>query len=108
MPGARRDERGHGRRGAPPGRYQNIFASHSQVEQIIADRRVQGVSLTGSERAGSAVAAIAGGHLKKCVLELGGSDPYVVLDADDIAAAGGQAGGPASTTPARRATPTSG
>jgi succinate-semialdehyde dehydrogenase/glutarate-semialdehyde dehydrogenase len=70
--------------GAPAGVYQNLFASHGQLERVIADRRVRGVSLTGSERAGAAVAAAAGRHLKKCVLELGGSDPYVVLDTDDL------------------------
>jgi succinate-semialdehyde dehydrogenase / glutarate-semialdehyde dehydrogenase len=70
--------------GVPSGVYQNVFATFEQVETIIADPRVQGVSLTGSERAGSRVAALAGQHLKKCVLELGGSDPYVVLDADDV------------------------
>ena len=73
--------------GVPPGVYQNVFVSYAQVEQIIGDRRVVGVSLTGSERAGSVVAAIAGKNLKKCVLELGGSDPYVVLDTDDVKAA---------------------
>lgn len=77
--------------GVPAGVYQNVFATFGQVEQIIADPRVQGVSLTGSERAGSRIAALAGQHLKKCVLELGGSDPYVVLDADDVAAAATQA-----------------
>ena len=77
--------------GVPTGVYQNVFATHDQVERIIGDRRIQGVSLTGSERAGSAVAAIAGRHLKKCVLELGGSDPYVVLDTIDVAAAAEQA-----------------
>lgn len=71
--------------GVPAGVYRNLFVSFDQVETIIADPRVQGVSLTGSERAGSVVAALAGKHLKKCVLELGGSDPYVVLDADDVA-----------------------
>jgi succinate-semialdehyde dehydrogenase/glutarate-semialdehyde dehydrogenase len=70
--------------GVPAGAYTNLFASHDQVEQIIADPRVQGVSLTGSERAGAAVAEIAGRNLKKVVLELGGSDPYVVLDAADV------------------------
>ncbi len=70
--------------GAPEGVYRNVHASHVQVEQVIGDRRIQGVSLTGSERAGAAVASIAGSHLKKCVLELGGSDPYIVLDTDDV------------------------
>ncbi|MCT2006955.1 NAD-dependent succinate-semialdehyde dehydrogenase [Micrococcus lylae] len=69
--------------GLPAGVYQNLFASHDQVSTIIADPRVQGVSLTGSERAGAAVAEQAGRHLKKCVLELGGSDPYIVLSAAD-------------------------
>jgi len=73
--------------GAPAGAYVNIFASNEQVAGIIADPRVQGVSLTGSERAGSAVAEIAGRHLKKVVLELGGSDPFIVLDDADVAAA---------------------
>jgi len=73
--------------GLPQGAYVNVFATHAQIEQIIGDSRIAGVSLTGSERAGSAVASIAGKNLKKCVLELGGSDPYVVLDTDDIAAA---------------------
>lgn len=71
--------------GVPEGAYQNVFASRAQIATIIADSRVQGVSLTGSEAAGSAVASIAGQNLKKCVLELGGSDPYVVLDSDDVA-----------------------
>ena len=72
--------------GVPEGVFTNVYASHSQIADIIADRRVQGVSLTGSERAGSAVAALAGRHLKKCVLELGGSGPYVVLDTEDVVA----------------------
>ncbi|SMQ74222.1 NAD-dependent succinate-semialdehyde dehydrogenase [Agreia sp. VKM Ac-1783] len=70
--------------GVPEGVYQNVFASREQIATIIADPRVQGVSLTGSERAGSAVGETAGKHLKKCVLELGGSDPYIVLDTDDV------------------------
>lgn len=70
--------------GVPEGVYTNLFATHDQIETIIGDPRIQGVSLTGSERAGSAVAAIAGRNLKKCVLELGGSDPFVVLDSDDL------------------------
>ncbi|GAA4065762.1 NAD-dependent succinate-semialdehyde dehydrogenase [Agromyces indicus] len=70
--------------GAPEGVYVNIYASHDQIEQVIADPRVQGVSLTGSERAGAAVAAVAGKHLKKVVLELGGSDPFILLSTDDL------------------------
>ncbi|MCK8608418.1 NAD-dependent succinate-semialdehyde dehydrogenase [Agromyces sp. C10] len=70
--------------GAPEGVYVNIYASHDQIERVIADPRVQGVSLTGSERAGAAVAAVAGKHLKKVVLELGGSDPFILLSTDDL------------------------
>jgi succinate-semialdehyde dehydrogenase/glutarate-semialdehyde dehydrogenase len=70
--------------GYPEGAYVNVYASNEQVEQVIADPRVQGVSLTGSERAGAAVAEIAGRNLKKVVLELGGSDPFVVLGTDDL------------------------
>jgi succinate-semialdehyde dehydrogenase/glutarate-semialdehyde dehydrogenase len=70
--------------GVPEGVYVNVFATHDQVASMIADPRVAGVSLTGSERAGAAVAAEAGRHLKKVVLELGGSDPYIVLDSDDV------------------------
>ncbi|MDO9378133.1 MAG: NAD-dependent succinate-semialdehyde dehydrogenase [Nocardioidaceae bacterium] len=73
--------------GVPAGAYVNLFADHDQIETIIADPRIQGVSLTGSERAGAVVAALAGKNLKKCVLELGGSDPYIVLDSDDVPAA---------------------
>ena len=70
--------------GFPAGAYQNVYASNDQVQDIIADPRVQGVSLTGSERAGAAVAEIAGRHLKKVVLELGGSDPFVLLSSADL------------------------
>lgn len=70
--------------GVPPGVYQNLFATHDQVATMIGNDAVQGVSLTGSERAGGVVAAQAGQHLKKCVLELGGSDPYVVLSSNDL------------------------
>lgn len=72
--------------GLPAGAYINLFASHAQIETIISDPRIQGVSLTGSERAGAAVAQIAGRNLKKVVLELGGSDPYIVLASDDVKA----------------------
>ncbi len=73
--------------GLPAGAYTNLYASFEQVGALIADSRIQGVSVTGSERAGAAVAAQAGQHLTRVVLELGGSDPYVVLDAEDPAAA---------------------
>jgi succinate-semialdehyde dehydrogenase/glutarate-semialdehyde dehydrogenase len=70
--------------GFPDGAYVNIFATTDQITSVIADPRVQGVSLTGSERAGAAVAEIAGRHLKKVVLELGGSDPFIVLSTNDL------------------------
>jgi succinate-semialdehyde dehydrogenase/glutarate-semialdehyde dehydrogenase len=70
--------------GAPGGAYQNIFATTDQVAAMIASPLLQGVSLTGSERSGSAVGELAGRHLKKCVLELGGSDPFIVLPGADI------------------------
>jgi succinate-semialdehyde dehydrogenase/glutarate-semialdehyde dehydrogenase len=72
--------------GVPQGAYVNLFASHAQIADIIADPRLQGVSLTGSERAGAVIGELAGKNLKKAVLELGGSDPFVVLDAADVAA----------------------
>ena len=73
--------------GLPADAYINLFATNEQSADIIADPRVVGVSVTGSERAGSAVAEVAGRHLKKVVLELGGSDPFILLDADDLGAA---------------------
>lgn len=72
--------------GVPVGGYQNVYASHDQIADIIADPRVHGVSLTGSEKAGSIIGSLAGKHLKKCVLELGGIDPMIVLDSGDVAA----------------------
>lgn len=70
--------------GYPEGAYVNVYATNEQIAKAIADPRVQGVSLTGSERAGAAVAEIAGRNLKKVVLELGGSDPFIVLSTDDL------------------------
>jgi succinate-semialdehyde dehydrogenase/glutarate-semialdehyde dehydrogenase len=70
--------------GFPAGAYANVYASTDQVATMIADPRIQGVSVTGSERAGAAVAEIAGRNLKKVALELGGSDPFIVLGADDL------------------------
>ncbi len=74
----------HDDAGFPAGAYQTILASTDQIAEVIADPRIQGVSLTGSERAGAAVAEIAGRNLKKVVLELGGSDPFILLGADDL------------------------
>jgi succinate-semialdehyde dehydrogenase / glutarate-semialdehyde dehydrogenase len=70
--------------GFPEGAYINIYATNEQIEWVIGDPRVRGVSLTGSERAGAAVAAIAGRNLKKVVLELGGSDPFILLKTHDL------------------------
>ena len=74
----------HDDAGFPAGAYQTILASNDQIEKAIADPRVRGVSLTGSERAGAAVAEIAGRNLKKVVLELGGSDPFILLGTDNL------------------------
>lgn len=70
--------------GIPADAFINVYASTEQIAWMLADERIQGVSLTGSERAGRAVAAEAGKNLKKVVLELGGSDPLIILDTDDI------------------------
>ncbi|UYO97826.1 aldehyde dehydrogenase family protein [Microbacterium sp. M28] len=70
--------------GLPDGGYVNVYATNEQAATIIADPRIQGVSITGSERAGAAVAEVAGRNLKKVALELGGSDPFIVLSTDDL------------------------
>src|SRR5689334_22980317 len=70
--------------GFPEGVYTNIYATNEQAATVIADIRVQGVSITGSERAGAAVAEVAGRNLKKVALELGGSDPFILLSTDDL------------------------
>ncbi|HHP7234417.1 MAG TPA: NAD-dependent succinate-semialdehyde dehydrogenase [Desulfobacterales bacterium] len=70
--------------GFPPAVFQSLLVPGSAVESIIADPRIRAVTLTGSTAAGESVAANAGKHLKKTVLELGGSDPYVVLEDADL------------------------
>ena len=70
--------------GFPEGVFQQVTISISQVESIIASDIVSGITLTGSEMAGSSVASLAGKHIKKSVMELGGSDAFIVLDDADI------------------------
>ena len=70
--------------GLPEGVFQSLMISSDEVEKVIADPRVHAVSLTGSVAAGRQVAGLAGIHLKKLVLELGGSDPFIVLDDADL------------------------
>ena len=71
--------------GFPEGCFTTLLVDSNTVSEIVMDNRIAAVTLTGSEYAGKAVAETAGKHLKKCVLELGGSDPYIVLDDADIA-----------------------
>ena len=70
--------------GAPEGAYTNLFLSKEQVAQVIDDKRIRGVALTGSEAAGAVVAARAGQNLKKTTMELGGSDAFIVLEDADL------------------------
>ena len=70
--------------GVPDGVFDVLHIDSDQAATVIGDPRIKAVTLTGSERAGRSVAATAGKHLKKCVLELGGSDPFVVLEDADL------------------------
>jgi succinate-semialdehyde dehydrogenase / glutarate-semialdehyde dehydrogenase len=70
--------------GAPAGVYTNIFVAVPEIGRLIENPLVQGASLTGSERAGASVGEIAGRNLKRSVLELGGSDPFIVLDGEQL------------------------
>ena len=71
----------------PEGVFQNLIVHHDQTEKIIAHKSVQAITLTGSERAGSAVAALAGKYIKKSLLELGGNNAFIVWEDADIDAA---------------------
>ena len=71
--------------GFPAYTFRTLMISAEQAEAVVADKRIAAVTLTGSSAAGRKIAAAAGQHLKKCVLELGGSDPFIVLDDADIA-----------------------
>src|SRR3954453_8139965 len=73
-----------GRAGFPAGAFQTLLVGSDAVERILTDSRVRAATLTGSEGAGRSIAAIAGRELKKTVLELGGSDPFVVLPTADL------------------------
>ena len=75
------------RGGFPQGSFRALLIGGAEVGAVIADPRVKAVTLTGSEPAGRSVAAIAGDHVKKAVLELGGSDPFIVLPSANVAAA---------------------
>ncbi len=75
------------RAGFPTGAFQTLLIGAAQVEQVIHDPRVKGAALTGSEPAGASLASAAGDQIKKTVLELGGSDPFVVLASADLEAA---------------------
>jgi acyl-CoA reductase-like NAD-dependent aldehyde dehydrogenase len=77
--------------GLPVGVFQSLLISGPTAEQLIADRRISAVSLTGSSATGSRIASLAGHALKKSVLELGGSDPFIVLADADLATAASMA-----------------
>ncbi len=70
--------------GFPVGVFQTLLVGADKVAGIVADERVKAATLTGSEAAGASLAAIAGKHIKKTVLELGGSDPFIVLESADL------------------------
>lgn len=93
--------------GLPPGAYTNLFVGHDEVSRIIDSRLVRGASLTGSEGAGAKVAERAGSNLKPSLLELGGSDVFLVLDGGTWSTRSRPPPRAASPTPARAASPPS-
>ncbi|MFS4446505.1 NAD-dependent succinate-semialdehyde dehydrogenase [Maribacter sp. 2307UL18-2] len=70
--------------GYPKGCFQTVLTDHEKIEEMIADERIQGVTLTGSEKAGKAIAQLAGKHLKKSVMELGGNNACIVWEDADL------------------------
>ena len=72
------------RAGFPRGLFTNLFVESRRIESVIGDPRIAAVTVTGGETAGRSVASLAGKHLKKCVLELGGSDPFIVAKSADL------------------------
>ncbi len=70
--------------GFAPGTYTNVFITPEQVKKILPDKRIKGLSMTGSTAAGKKVASLTGRYMKKSLFELGGSDPYVILEDADI------------------------
>ena len=70
--------------GAPKGLYTNLFLTGNHASALVSDKRIKGVSLTGSEEAGASIATEAGKHLKKVVLELGGNDVFIILEDADM------------------------
>ncbi len=75
------------RGGFPAGSFNTLLIGSAEVKAVLEDRRVKAVTLTGSEPAGRSVASIAGAHIKKAVLELGGSDPFIVMPSANLEAA---------------------
>ncbi len=70
--------------GFPKGVYQNIVIDHDQIENIIANKKIKGVNITGSEKGGRNIGKLAGKHLKPSLLELGGTDPFIIDEVDDL------------------------
>jgi len=70
--------------GAPLGIYQNLFIQGNETSDLVKDSRIKGVSLTGSDKAGASIAKVAGENIKKSVLELGGTDPMIILNDADL------------------------